>query len=98
MVAFSQSLSYRVTFENAELILHIGWFQTYTPLHYSFWYIVTKLMAPMVRIELNGSQDLLSHDDVVDDLVSFGWVKFIQSFEGFNLKVAQDFAQEFRWC
>jgi hypothetical protein len=95
MVAFSRSLSYRVTSENAELILHIGWFQTYTPLRYSCWYIMTKPMAPVVRIEMNGSQALLSHDDVVDDLVAFGWVKFIQSFEGFNLEVAQDFSQTF---
>jgi hypothetical protein len=46
---------------------------------------MTKSMAPVVRIEINGSQALLSHDDVVDDLAFFGWVKFIQSFEGFNL-------------
>jgi hypothetical protein len=38
---------------------------------------------------------LLSHDDVVDDLVHFGWVKFIQYFEGFNLEVAQAFAKTF---
>jgi hypothetical protein len=88
MVDFSRCLSYRVTSENAELILHIGWFQTYTPLRYSYWYIVTKPMAPVVRIELNGSQALLSHDDAMDDLAVFGWVKFIQSFEVFNLKVA----------
>jgi hypothetical protein len=56
---------------------------------------MTKSMAPVVRIELNGSQAFLSHDDVVDDLVVFGWVKFIQSFEGFNLEVAQDFSQTF---
>jgi hypothetical protein len=59
------------------------------------WYIVTKSMAPVVRIESNGSQDFLSHDDVVDDLIVFGWVKFIQSFKGFNLEIAQDFAKTF---
>jgi hypothetical protein len=95
MVAFSRNLSYRATSENAKLIVHIGWFQTQAPLCYTCWYIVTKSMAPVVRIELNGSQALLSHDDVVDDLTVFGWVKFIQSFEGFNLEVAQDFAQTF---
>ena len=52
-------------------------------------------MAPIVRVELNGSQDFLSHDDVVDDLVHFSWVKFIHSFEGFNLKFAHAFAKTF---
>jgi hypothetical protein len=66
-----------------------------TPPFCIFWYIVRKLMAPVVRVEPNGSQDLLSHDDVVDDLVLFGWVKFVQSFEGFNLEVAQAFAKTF---
>jgi hypothetical protein len=32
----------------------------------------------MVRIEPNGSQDLLSHDDVMDDLVAYGWDGFIK--------------------
>jgi hypothetical protein len=36
-------------------------------------------MAPVVRVEPNGSQDLLSHNDVVDDLTLFGWVKFVHS-------------------
>jgi hypothetical protein len=44
---------------------------------------------------VNGSQDLLSHDDVVDDQSVFGWVKFVQSFEGFNMEVAQDFSKTF---
>jgi hypothetical protein len=52
-------------------------------------------MAPIVRIEPNGLQALLSHDDVVDDLAVFGWVNFIHSFEGFNLEIAQDFSKTF---
>jgi hypothetical protein len=52
-------------------------------------------MAPMMMIEPNGSQALLSHDDVVNDLVAYGWDGFIKQFEGFNLKVAQAFAQTF---
>ena len=44
-----------------------------------------QVHGPYIRIEINGSHALLSHDDVVDDITFFGWVKFIQSFEGFNL-------------
>jgi hypothetical protein len=52
-------------------------------------------MSPLTRVEPNGSQASLSHDNVVDDLVQSSWVKFIQSFEGFNLEVAQAFAKTF---
>jgi hypothetical protein len=52
-------------------------------------------MAPIIRVESNGSQDLLSHDDVVEDLILFNWVKFVQYFEGFNLEVTQAFAKTF---
>jgi hypothetical protein len=52
-------------------------------------------MAPMVRIELNGWQALLSHDDAIYDLQAHGWDTFIQKFEGYNLAVAQAFAQTF---
>jgi len=52
-------------------------------------------MALVVRIEPNGSQALLSHDNVVDDLVAYGWNGFIRQFEGFNLVVAQYFSHNF---
>jgi hypothetical protein len=52
-------------------------------------------MAPVVRIETNGSHDLLSHDHAMDSLVQFDWVKFIQSFNGFNLEVARTFSKTF---
>jgi len=52
-------------------------------------------MDLVVRVDPNGSQSLLSHDDVVDDLNVFGWVKFIKSFEVFNLEFAQDFTKTF---
>ena len=42
-------------------------------------------MYPIFRVELNGSQAMISHDDAIDDLSLFGWVKFVHSFEGFNL-------------
>jgi hypothetical protein len=52
-------------------------------------------MEPMVRMEPNGSQALVSHEDTVDDLMAFGWVGFIKLFKDFNLEVAQDFSQKF---
>jgi hypothetical protein len=57
-------------------------------------YVIVS-MAPMVRIEPNGSQALLSHDDALNNLVEYGWDSFIRRFEGYNLAVAHDFAQLF---
>ena len=55
-------------------------------------------MAPMVRIELNGIQTLLSYDNAKDDLERNGWRLFIENFKGFNLRVAQEFALAFDGC
>jgi hypothetical protein len=52
-------------------------------------------MAPVVRIEPNGSQALLSHDDVVEDLKGQSWDAFIKRFEGYNLRLAKEFTQTF---
>ena len=52
-------------------------------------------MAPVVRIEPNGSQALLSHDDAIDAIVAYGWDIFIRKFEGYNLAVAQEFDHSF---
>jgi hypothetical protein len=57
--------------------------------------LVTMVMAPMVRIEPNGCQALLSHDDAIDDLKAHGWDVFLKKFEGYNLQVAKSFAQTF---
>jgi hypothetical protein len=46
-------------------------------------------MAPVVRIEPNGSQALLLFDNARKDLEDSGWLTFVQRFEGFNLFVAQ---------
>jgi hypothetical protein len=62
---------------------------------FAFWFTAYEFMAPVVRIELSGSQNLLSHDDAMDILVQFGWVKCIQSFDGFNLEVAKNFSKTF---
>jgi len=52
-------------------------------------------MVHVVRMDPNGSQSLLSHDDAMDDLVAYGWDRFIKLFEGFNLKVTQAFSKTF---
>jgi hypothetical protein len=39
----------------------------------------------MVRIEPNGLQVLLAHDDALGDIVAHGWDFFIRHFEGYNL-------------
>jgi hypothetical protein len=57
--------------------------------------LFTVAMAPVVRIEPNGCQALLSHDDAIDDLKAHGWDVFLKKFEGYNLQVAQDFAHTF---
>jgi hypothetical protein len=55
-------------------------------------------MAPVVRIEPNGSQTLLLFDNARKDLENGGWLVFIQRFEGFNLSVAQQFTLTFDGC
>jgi hypothetical protein len=54
-----------------------------------------ETMTPVVRIEHNGSQSLLGHRDAINDLQAHGWDIFIRKFEGYNLVVAQAFAQTF---
>jgi hypothetical protein len=52
-------------------------------------------MVPMVRIEPNSVQTLLSFDNAQEDLERNGWRVFVEKFEGFNLTVAQEFALMF---
>jgi hypothetical protein len=52
-------------------------------------------MAPVVRIKPNGCQSLLAHDDAIDDLKAHSWDIFLRKFDGYNLVVAQAFAQTF---
>jgi len=54
-----------------------------------------KLMAPVVIIEPNGLQMLLTYDDVTDKLSKVGCLGFIQSFKRFNIEVARAFANFF---
>jgi hypothetical protein len=57
--------------------------------------LVTVVMASVVRIETNGSQALLSHDDAIEDLKNHGWDVFLEKFQGYNLHVEKSFAQTF---
>jgi hypothetical protein len=52
-------------------------------------------MAPVIRIEPNGSQTLFLYDDVSEDLKSQGWDMFIKKFQGYNLQVAKEFTLTF---
>jgi hypothetical protein len=55
-------------------------------------------MAPVVRIEPNGSQAWLLFDNARKDLEDNDRHAFVQRFEGFNLFVAQQFALTFDGC
>jgi hypothetical protein len=55
-------------------------------------------MAPVVRIEPNSVMTLLLFGNAREDLERNGWRVFVEKFEGFNLAVAQQFAQTFNGC
>jgi hypothetical protein len=52
-------------------------------------------MAPIVRIDSNRLQTLLTYDDVNNRLSKVGCLGFLQSFKGFNIEVARAFAKNF---
>jgi hypothetical protein len=62
--------------------------------------LITSLfnMAPVVRVEPNGIQTLLSYDNARDDLERNSWHLFIEIFKGFNLQFSQEFALTFDGC
>ena len=55
-------------------------------------------MTLVILLEPNGCQDLLSHDDVSEDLKIQGWDVFLKKFEGYNLQVEKAFVQTFDCC
>jgi hypothetical protein len=57
--------------------------------------LVTVVMDPIVRIDPNGCQALLSHDDAIEDLKNHGWDIFLNKFEGYNLQVEESFTRTF---
>jgi len=62
--------------------------------------LITSLfnMDSVVRVEPNGTQTLLSYDNSRKDLERNDWHLFIEKFEGFNLRVTQEFALTFNGC
>jgi hypothetical protein len=77
--------------------IHLNLFLSLLPfkpkiaLSYSCYIIVAFFMAFVLRLEPNGCQELLSHDDAIEDLKSQCWDVFLKIFEGYNLQVAQAF-------
>jgi hypothetical protein len=55
-------------------------------------------MAHVVCVEPNGSQTLLLYDDAREDLKGQGWLVFLEKFQGYNLKLAQEFTLSFDGC
>jgi hypothetical protein len=85
-------------FIHSDLFLSLLPFKPKTVLSHPCYILVTFVMALVVRLEPNGCQALLSHDDAIEDLKSQGWDAFLKIFEGYNLQVAKAFAQTFDGC
>jgi hypothetical protein len=83
---------------HSDLFLLLLPFKPKTILSYPCYILVTFVMALVIFLEPNGCQELLSHDDVIEDLKIQGWDVFLKIFEGYNLQVAQAFAQTFDGC
>ena len=60
--------------------------------------LVSFFMVPIIRLEPNGCQALISHDDAIEDLKIHIWDVFLKIFEGYNLQVAKAFTQTFDGC
>jgi hypothetical protein len=80
-----------------DLFLFLLPFKPKTILSYPCYILVAFDMALVIHLESNGCQDLLSHDDAIEDLKRQGWDYFLKIFEGYNLQVEKVFAQTFRW-
>jgi hypothetical protein len=50
------------------LFLSLLLFKPKTFFSYPCYILVTSVMAPVIRLDLNGFQELLSHDDAIEDL------------------------------
>jgi hypothetical protein len=71
-----------------DLFLFLLPFKPKTILNYPCYSLVAFVMAPVIFLETNGGQDLLSHDDVIEDMKIQGWGIFLKNFDRFNLQVA----------
>jgi hypothetical protein len=94
-MAVSKLHSFRAILVCTDLSLLLIYWKPKSPSCDIFCVYFIVAMAPVVRIEPNGIQALLSHDDAIDDLKAHGWDIFLRKFDGYNLAVAQAFAQTF---
>jgi len=85
-------------FIHSDLLLSLLPSKLRTVLSHPCYILVTFVMAPVGCLDPNGCQELLSHDDAIEDLKSQGWDAFLKRFEGHNLQVARAFAQTFNGC
>jgi hypothetical protein len=88
----SQDLWYRASHDFKDLFLLFVCWKEKNNSRFPYCAYVIVPMPPMVIIEPNGSQDILTHDDVVRDIVVHGWDIIIRRFEGYNLAIERDFA------
>jgi hypothetical protein len=79
-----------ITFHTYLSLLLFFWNIKHTP-YGSYCILFDVEMVPVVRINLNNFQDLLSHNDAKDDMKAHGWDVFLKTFEGYNLPIAQTF-------
>ena len=91
----SQVRRYRVVSVFTDLSLLFVYWKMKPPSHGIYCACFIATMAPMVLIEPNGSQALLSHDDAINDLQAHSWEIFIRQFKGYNLAVTKEFSQTF---
>jgi hypothetical protein len=87
----SQVHRYRASSDFTELYLLFMYWKAKPPSHFLYCVCVITPMGPVVRIEPNGSQSLLSHNDAISNIQEHGWESFIQKFEGYNLAVVHAF-------
>jgi hypothetical protein len=73
----SQVRRYRAVSVFTDLSLLFVYWKTKPPSRGIYWVCLIATMAPVVRIEPNGSQALLAHDDALNDLQAHGWDIFI---------------------
>jgi hypothetical protein len=83
---------------HSDLFLSLLLLKPKTILSYPCYILVAFVMAPVIRLEPNGWQTLLSHDDAIEDLKIQGWDDFLKRLEGYNLQVAKDFTKTFDGC
>jgi hypothetical protein len=75
----SQVRRYRAILVFTDLSLLLVYWKMKPPSRGIYCVYLTVTMAPVVRIEPNGCQALLSHDDAINDLQAHGWDIFIQN-------------------